>query len=308
MIEPTAAGAPRRGFFMPSPHGHIETPDGIRLYYQTLGSAPNTVILPNGFHLLDDFQHLASHHTLVFYDPRNRGRSGTITEPAKLTDGIHNDVRDLDAVRRHFQLDQATLIGHSYIGLVVALYAMHHPTNVNRAVLLAPPPPDASQQFPAATDDTLAEIQPRLAELQKQRESLTPEEFCRKFWSILKPIYVVNPADTSKINWERCDLPNERNFMKYWLGQLLPSINNLKLTPEEFAQASAPILLIHGDKDRSAPYAGAQEWSRRLPKARLLTIENAAHAPWIENPGSVFEALATFLNGGWPQGAQPGTS
>src|SRR5215472_15245010 len=305
MIEPTATGAPCRGFFMPSTQGYIETADGIRLYFQSLGPAPNTVVLPNGFHLLDDFQRLANKHTLIFYDPRNRGRSDTIADPSKLTAGIHNDVSDLEAVRRHFGLDQISLIGHSYMGLMVALYAMRHPNHVNRAVMLGPTPPDASQQFPAALDDTLAKIQPKLAELQKERESLNPEEFCRKFWSILKPIYVVNPADAAKINWERCDLPNERNFMKYWLGQLLPSINKLRLTEDELDKATTPILIIHGVKDRSAPYGGAREWARRLPNARLLPIENAAHAPWIENPAGVFEALETCLNGAWPQAAQP---
>jgi 2-hydroxy-6-oxonona-2,4-dienedioate hydrolase len=61
-----------------------------------------------------------------------------------------------------------------------------------------------------------------------------------------------------------------------------------------------PVLTIHGRKDRSAPYGGGQDWVSRLPDARLLTVENAGHAPWIEQPATVFGAIATFLSGRWP--------
>jgi pimeloyl-ACP methyl ester carboxylesterase len=64
-----------------------------------------------------------------------------------------------------------------------------------------------------------------------------------------------------------------------------------------------PILVIHGAKDRNAPYGGDRDWAGMLPNARLLTIENAAHAPWIEAPERVFEGIDSFLGGAWPDGA-----
>ena len=60
------------------------------------------MIIPNGFCFLEDFRHLGEWRTLIFYDVRNRGRSETVTDPAKLARGIQQDVDDLDAVRRHF--------------------------------------------------------------------------------------------------------------------------------------------------------------------------------------------------------------
>jgi hypothetical protein len=42
-----------------------------------------------------------------------------------------------------------------------------------------------------------------------------------------------------------------------------------------------------------------------LPDARLLTVENAAHVPRIEEPEKVFGAIGTFLGGAWPEAAQP---
>ena len=43
-----------------------------------------------------------------------------------------------------------------------------------------------------------------------------------------------------------------------------------------------PILTIHGTADRSVPYGAGAEWADLLPEARLLTIEEGAHYPWIE--------------------------
>jgi pimeloyl-ACP methyl ester carboxylesterase len=34
--------------------------------------------------------------------------------------------------------------------------------------------------------------------------------------------------------------------------------------------------------------------------ARLVTIENAAHLPWIESPEKVSRSIQIFLDGGWP--------
>jgi pimeloyl-ACP methyl ester carboxylesterase len=41
-----------------------------------------------------------------------------------------------------------------------------------------------------------------------------------------------------------------------------------------------------------------------LPNARLVTVENAAHVPWIEAPEKVFGSIETFLDGAWPEAAE----
>jgi pimeloyl-ACP methyl ester carboxylesterase len=138
--------------------------------------------------------------------------------------------------------------------------------------------------------------------LQKERESTDPVEFCKKFWDILRLIYVSSPADAGKINWGRCELANGRGFMKYWNENVFPSIK--ELTFEDVSKAHPPVLTIHGMKDRSAPYGGGREWAMMLPNARLVSVENAGHAPWVENPELVFSSIRTFLDGEWPEAAE----
>ena len=103
--------------------------------------------------------------------------------------------------------------------------------------------------------------------------------------------------------WGRCDLPNERAFLGYWTAHVEPSLRKAAPSDRDLARVTCPVLVVHGTADRSAPYEGGRAWARRLPNARLLTLDGVAHAPWIERPDAVVDALATFLDGAWPTGA-----
>jgi len=291
----------------PKIEAYVTTEEGIGLFAQALGNGPQAVVIPNGFHLLDDFKYLAADRTLVAYDLRNRGLSDHVSDTSKLKRGIHHDVDDLGAIRAHFGFGRMSVIGHSYLGFTAILYAMKYPAFVDRVVQVGAPPPDHAKKYPphlTGHDATLIEVLAQLARLQANRGSEDPEEFCKRVWSVLRSIYVTNPADADRINWGRCHLPNERNFMKYWSEHILPSIQRLGLSAEDVAKVTAPVLTIHGTKDRSAPYGGGREWACLLSDARLVTIENAGHAPWIEAPEMVFGSIRAFLDGAWPAVAQ----
>jgi len=286
--------------------GYLTMDDGLRLFYRTRGEGPATVIVPNGFYL-GALEPLAEGRRLVLYDPRNRGLSDPLAGTSKEKAGIRQDVLDLEAVRRHLAVEVLDLVGHSYMGVTVILYAAHYPDHVNRVVQIGPLGPSPDREYPAhltSADAVLRDVMARLARLQEERASLDPEELCRKAWSVLRPLYVADPAAADKIDWDRCDLPNERGFMQYWSQCLLPSIRDLHLTDRDLEAVRMPVLTVHGRKDRSAPYGGGREWALRLPNARLLTVENAGHAPWIEARETVFAAIGAFLDGAWPEGAE----
>jgi pimeloyl-ACP methyl ester carboxylesterase len=92
--------------------------------------------------------------------------------------------------------------------------------------------------------------------------------------------------------------------LKYWTESIFPSIQRLHLAPEDLAEVKTPVLTIHGTRDRSAPYGGGRDWALMLPNARLVTIENAARAPWIEARETAFGSIETFLDGAWPRTAR----
>jgi pimeloyl-ACP methyl ester carboxylesterase len=153
-------------------------------------------------------------------------------------------------------------------------------------------------------DDVAQEVFARLQQLRGRRDAFKPEAFCREFWAILRLLYVTDPADAGRVDWGRCDLPNERAAYRYWTEIVLPSIQVVQPSPEDWASVLVPVLVVHGRRDRSAPYGGGRDWARSLREARLVTVPRGGHAPWIEAPEMVFGALRAFLDGGWPAEAE----
>jgi pimeloyl-ACP methyl ester carboxylesterase len=292
--------------------GFLNSDDGIRLYYETWGSGTwssggSPLIVPNGICLKEDLRPLAANRSMIAYDVRNRGLSETVTSADKLERGILNDVDDLETLRRNFGFDRIDLLGHSYMGFMVMLYAMRYPDRVNRIVLIGPAQPDARTQYSpplASADGVAAEVFAKMGALHGRIATADPVEICRQLSDLLRVIFVAHPEDAVKINWMRCELPNERNFMPYFSTKIVPSMNQLNFSAADYAKAAAPVLIVHGDKDRSAPYGGGRDWAMRLPDARLLTVPDAAHGPWIEAPETVFGSVEEFLSGTWPDGSE----
>jgi proline iminopeptidase len=292
---------------MSTAQGYVTTDSGVRLFFKKVGAGPKTLIVLNGFYLSDDFAYLAGGRSVVFLDLRNRGRSNHLIDEAKLGRGVLNDVDDIEAVRRHFGLNRIDLLAHSYAAKTVILYAIEHGAHVGRVVQIGASPPAEGRRYPphlTCDDATLREFFDKASRLAEERAALDPKVFCRRFWRLLRPIYVTRPEDADKLRWDHCDLPTESTLGDYWSRYLLPSIQKVSPTPGELQDVSAPVLIVHGTKDRSAPFGGAREWAMALPNARLLAVDNVAHAPWIEAPEEVLGPIETFLDGDWPHAAQ----
>ena len=295
--------------------GFVTARDGARLYYRKLGNGPQAVIVPGGFLFYSDFDRFASPgRTVIFYDMRNRGRSDAVKDLSKVT--MENDVRDLETVRAHFGVKKAALIGYSYLGFMVVLYAKDYPEHVERIIQLGPVPRQWDTEYPAnLRNDDRAQIVDRdawneLQELEKQgyKES-HPREFCEKQWEVFRRILVGKPESVEKLPGH-CDLPNEWpvNFDKHLQAHFVGSVQKLKVPKEEVAKVTVPVLTIHGTKDRNAAYGSGREWALTLPNARLVTVKGAAHQSWADEPELVLGSIETFLRGDWPKEAERITS
>jgi pimeloyl-ACP methyl ester carboxylesterase len=240
---------------------------------------------------------------VVAFDARNRGRSDRVTDEARLAGPLDLEVQDIDAVRRHFGAEEVDLLGHSYVGLVVILYTMRFPARVGRVIQIGPAGPDGSATYPIERLDDIAvrqEVLERVAGFGAHAPA-DAEARCHALWDVLRPLYVVDPADVSKLDgFDRCSLDTERQAFQFVTTRLMPALSSLTLRAPDLAAVRGPVLTIHGRRDRSAPYAGGREWARLLPNARLVSVEDAGHMPWIESADEVLGAAATFLSGEWP--------
>jgi proline iminopeptidase len=253
-------------------------------------------VFPNGFHMLEDFSCLAPGRTLGFCDVRNRGRSDTITDPAVLTRGIHNDVDDLDAVQRHFGLDRLALIGHSSMGLMVILYAMKYPAHVDRIVRIGAMGPFPSKQYPpelTANDDVLRDTMAKLAACRAAARH-TPGR--------LLPEVLVDPARDLRDGREGRGQdplgplrPTERARLHALHGGVRHAVDPRAGSPRNAGcgYRARPDHPRHEGSERAV--GGAKDWASLLPNVRLETVHGAGHAPWIEKPSTIFRAIEHFL-------------
>jgi proline iminopeptidase len=286
--------------------GYVQIPDGLRLYYRKIGSGKRVVIVPLRLFLFDNFKELGDQFTVISFDTRNRGYSSAVQDNAKLT--IDDDIEDIERVRQHFRVQKFSLVGYSYMGMGVVLYAMKYPQYVERLVQLGPVPLKYGTQYPeslTANDAGPVPAPSEMAKIEELRKSgfdkSNPKEFCEQQWNVTRLRLVGNPANVQKLGRGVCDMPNEwpvnlaRHFQYHFT-----SVQRLNISKADVARVSIPVLTIHGTKDRNAPYGAGREWALMLPNARLLTVEGAAHQVFAEFPEIVFPAIRAFLKGVWP--------
>ncbi|MDR0577834.1 MAG: alpha/beta fold hydrolase [Candidatus Accumulibacter sp.] len=65
---------------------------------------------------------------------------------------------------------------------------------------------------------------------------------------------------------------------------------------ENIPGLACPVLLIHGERDPLMPLSAARWLAGKLPRARLETFPDAAHAPFLNDPGRFVRLIGDFLH------------
>lgn len=115
-------------------HGYVSVTGG-RLYYESAG-AGSPVVFINGANLdarLWDtqFAALAATHRVIRYDERGFGRSSPADVP-------YAAAEDLELLLDSLHITRASLVGLSLGGRIALDFALDHPSEVDRLVLVAP--------------------------------------------------------------------------------------------------------------------------------------------------------------------------
>jgi len=294
---------------MKSSEGFAFVRPGLHLYYRILGEGAETVVVPNANWLWEPLQPLAEGRRLVFYDPRSRGRSSTVTDSRQLS--LEEDVEDLEAIRRYFGLDRMTILGSSYHAAIAASYALDNPGRVDRLLLVCPITPyvpgEWAQETLAAEDLIYPPGMARLDELRREGiDQEDPATFCRVwFTQFLLPAQMGELSAISHFPVaDVCSFPNEwpQRAVPLYFDHIIPKMGNWDFRPR-LAALDVPVLVLQGTDDL-VPVEASRAWAASAPDARFLAIEGAGHHPYIERPQEFLAAADAFLKGEWPQGAE----
>lgn len=305
-MQPSAFGLP-----LQEGEGYLSAADGVRLFYKIVGSGPEILVVVHGGpgnsmdSLLPDLEPLAQGRTVIYYDQRGNGRSELLQDAGQLTIAKH--VQDLEAVRRHFNLERMNLLGNSWGGLLAGFYAFAHPTRVERLVLHSP----ASPSFRLLNEANGAIYQRipedrrpgfiALSTPERWVNAQDPRKLCQEFYDILAPIYFSDPAKKKAMKGDTCAGPIEAVRIQLVVNKLIwSSLGDWDLQPA-LREVQVPTLVIHGRDDVIA-IDSSRAWASALPDARLLLFDSG-HMTHIEQPALFFQTVIEFLAGEWPEQA-----
>jgi pimeloyl-ACP methyl ester carboxylesterase len=260
--------------------------DGVKIHYVTTGKGP-LVIMIHGFPDFwytwrDQMPALAKHFQVVAIDQRGYNKS----DQPKGVDNYKLDklVADVDAVRKHFKKDKAFIVGHDWGGLVAWTYAMTHPEQADRLIVLNLPHPKGLMRQ-LANDPEQQKNSQYARNFQKEgaEKALTAEMLA--FW-VKEPEARTKYVEALK----RSSMEGMLNFYKA----------NYPREPykddQTFPPVKCSVLMIHGLKDPYLlPGALNDTWKWVEKDLTLVTLPKAGHFVHRDAPEVVTETMLRWL-------------
>jgi non-heme chloroperoxidase len=263
----------------------IEAADGTSLYHKEWGSGRPVLFLHSwGLHSdLWQYQmiYLADRGIrCIAYDRRGHGRS---SDPGHGYE-IDTLADDLSAVIESLDLKEVTLVGHSLgCGEIVRYLSRHGSGRTARVVLVAPTLP-----FMTKTTDN-------------------PEGVDRALWDGLRARAMSDfpqvLAETVRPTGETTQPTYEWTFRMFEQASLKALLECNRVGQQtdyrsELPKITVPTLIVHGDKDLSAPL----EWTGRktaamIPGSRLVVYEGAPHGLMLTHVSRLNADLLAFAKG-----------
>jgi len=280
---------------------------GAELYCREIGQGTPLIVLHGGpdfdiAYLLPELDRLSDKFHLIYYDQRGRGRSADHVKPEDVT--LESEMDDLDKVREHFHLDKVDLLGHSR-GTVLALeYTLRHPERVSRLVLMDPAPASVAdinrfrkervEEWPV-----LMELRKAIADTTAYKEA-DPEAVVAYYRLHFKP------ALARSEDYEKLMIRMKARFIEQGKEGTLKSraveerlVNETWASPKGYdlhpklKSLNIPALVITGDHD-FFPFA-AEHIAQAIPGARLVTLKDCGHFPYLECPAPLRDQIDAFF-------------
>jgi pimeloyl-ACP methyl ester carboxylesterase len=197
----------------------------------------------------------------------------------------------------------AILVGNSMGGLISALVAATYPQDVAGAVLLDPalPPDLRTRPDPLAAVMFAAYFTPGVgkAVIGRRRRTRTAEQLAMDTLRLC----CVDPDRVSRdVLQAHVDLAKSRSYYAQLEAEFVLATRSTLLTVARrgrvralLAGITAPVLLVHGEKDRLVPVASARAAARANPGWRYEEIPDVGHVPQLEVPERTAQLVLDWL-------------
>jgi len=253
--------------------GNFVDVKGGRLWYETCGSGPKTMVLIHDglLHSVgwdDVWPELCKTFRVIRYDRRGYGRSPEAKAP-------YSQVDDLEAVMHVAGMDHAVIVGSSAGGGLAVDFTLAHPKAVDKLVVIGPD----------VTGFTNSDyFQTRAAELLAKRAQGDLEGALEGSWVLargdhtnLKRLLALEKANPQDMNHQDPATP---------APPAAPRLGEIKV----------PTLVLVGEDDVADNQAKAGALEYAIRGARRVVIRGAGHLVYMEQPAEFTRIVSGFAD------------
>ena len=253
--------------------------NGIELYYETHGEGPALVLAHGGggSHLSWWQQvPLLSHHYLVItFDHRSFGYSSDLPDGP----GPTAFVEDLTGLLDYLGVHKAAVAGQSMGGWTVCGFAAAHPERTSALILC----------------DTTAGVE--TPEIDRTRARLR-QRFKGNLAQILTSAYALSFPERQPA---LCFLYQQISALNHQVSpQLIPILMEMQNNTGPIVEYAIPTLLLVGEEDVLTPPPAMQSIISKIPHAHFVTVAQAGHSVYFEQPEDFNRIVAEFLRENGP--------
>jgi proline iminopeptidase len=271
--------------------------DGSTLRYTTTGTGPTIVVLSGGPGFSSDYvrpiaDRLASRYRSVLLDQRGTGLS-TLKLYDRSTVTLARYLDDLDELRKALRLEQLTLVGHSWGGMLAMAYAARYPQRVKALLLIGPGGPtlEFQRNFGIGIEARLTDEDRRERAYWEHPERVAANRRRAELKQVMAvmPAYFHDREQARAFTAAARDEHYENRVFELMMSDLEATGYDLR---PGLRAVRVPALVIQGTQD---PIATAEVVRDAVPGARLELIDECGHFPWLEQPDRFYGLAMEFL-------------